>query len=440
MLTLRYIFRLIVAFFVRFRFLLLLGLFLGILVFTISSWIMPLVFGGEIERIGMVGRFRTETLPETILEGIGDGLTTMDEAGTVIPNLAQSWESPDKGKTWIFHLNSDYSWQDGEKIESSDLSYEYTDVKVEAPDSQTIIFKLETPFSPFPAVVSRPVFKKGLLGTGEWRVDEVSIAGGFLQKLVIVSDAKDKKVFKFYPTEERAKLAYKLGEVDKLSGIFNSQPFSSWKNTKVGEVIDSQKEVVLFFNTEDKILSDKNIRQALSYGVDKKALPGKRAMSPIAPNSWAYNPQVKPYEFDIERARELLEDVPEEISSELTIKLVTSPILLEVAERVAKDWEELGVKTSVQVSSGVPTEYQALLAIYEIPKDPDQYSIWHSTQVGSNISKYKDPRIDKLLESGRTELSLEDRRTIYLDFQRFLLEDAPAIFLYHPKSFDIERK
>jgi len=401
---------------------------------------MPLVFGGEIERIGMVGRFRTETLPETILEGIGDGLTTMDEAGTVIPNLAQSWESPDKGKTWIFHLNSDYSWQDGEKIESSDLSYEYTDVKVEAPDSQTIIFKLETPFSPFPAVVSRPVFKKGLLGTGEWRVDEVSIAGGFLQKLVIVSDAKDKKVFKFYPTEERAKLAYKLGEVDKLSGIFNSQPSSVLKNTKVGEVIDSQKEVVLFFNTEDKILSDKNIRQALSYGVDKKALPGKRAMSPIAPNSWAYNPQVKPYEFDIERARELLEDVPEEISSELTIKLVTSPILLEVAERVAKDWEELGVKTSVQVSSGVPTEYQALLAIYEIPKDPDQYSIWHSTQVGSNISKYKDPRIDKLLESGRTELSLEDRRTIYLDFQRFLLEDAPAIFLYHPKSFDIERK
>src|SRR3990167_6163521 len=88
-----------------------------------------------------------------------------------------------------------------EKIESSDLSYEYTDVKVEAPDSQTIIFKLETPFSPFPAVVSRPVFKKGLLGTGEWRVDEVSIAGGFLQKLVIVSDAKDKKVFK--RSEER---------------------------------------------------------------------------------------------------------------------------------------------------------------------------------------------------------------------------------------------
>lgn len=401
---------------------------------------MPLIFGGKVERIGMAGRFRTETLPETILEEIGDGLTSMDESGIVMPNLARSWESPDKGKTWIFHLNSKNSWQNGEKIQSSHLSYEYTDVSVEAPDPETIVFKLETPFSPFPAIVSKPVFKKGLLGTGQWRVDKASISGGFLQKLEIISQDKDRKVYKFYPTEERAKLAYKLGEVDVLAGIFNPSPFTSWKNTKVSEVIDTQKEVVLFFNTQDKILSDKNLRQALSYATEKVSLPGIRAVSPLAPTSWAYNPQVKRYDLDRERAKDLIDDLPKEFSKGLNIKLVTSPILLEIAEKIAKDWQDLGVKTSVQVSSGIPTEYQALLAIYEIPKDPDQYSIWHSTQEGSNVSKYKDPRIDKLLESGRTELSLEDRRTVYLDFQRFLLEDAPALFLYHPVSYNIERK
>ncbi|OGM56362.1 hypothetical protein A3E15_01595 [Candidatus Woesebacteria bacterium RIFCSPHIGHO2_12_FULL_42_9] len=441
MLTLRYILRLIVAFGFRFKFLLLAGLILGVAFFIVSSWAIPIIFGKDLDRVGITGRFKVESLPDSILEGVGDGLTRLDTDGTVLPNLAQSWESPDKGKTWIFHLRADIAWQDGERVESFDLDYEYTDVSIETPDAHTIVFRLETPFSLFPSIVSRPTFKKGLLGTGDWKVDSVSIAGGYLQKLIIISKNKDKKIFKFYPTEERAKLAYKLGEVDKLAGIFNPMPFESWKNTIVHETVDTQKEVVLFFNMQDEMFKDnKNLRQALSYAIDKEKLPGVRALSPIAPTSWAFNPQVKPYDFDKERAKELLEDLPEEFLNNLTIKLVTSPILLEQAESIARGWEEAGVKTSLQVSSGVPNEYQALLAIYEIPMDPDQYSVWHSTQLGSNVSKYQDARIDKLLESGRTELSLEERRTIYLDFQRFLLEDAPAVFLYHPISYDIERK
>src|SRR3972149_4463730 len=440
MLTLRYILRLIIAFLIRFRTLILIGLLLGVIVFILSNWLMPIFFGRKVEKIGIAGRFHAESLPDYILEQMGDGLTEIDSTGAVVPNLADSWESPDKGRTWIFYLNKEKVWQDGENIESDALSYEYTDVKVEKPNQNTIVFKLENPFSPFPSVVSRPVFKKGLIGSGDWKANKVSISGGFLKKLEIISINKDKKLYKFYPTEERAKLALKLGEVDKLIGIFNPTPFNNWKNTKISEVIDTQKEVVLFFNTQDKILADKSLRQALSYSIEKDSLPGTRAISPIAPSSWAYNPQVKRYDYDVRRAKELIDELPNEISSNTDIKLVTSPILLDIADKISKNWQDIGISSSVQVSSGVPTEYQALLAIYEIPKDPDQYSIWHSTQEGSNISKYKDARIDKLLESGRTELVLEDRRTIYLDFQRFLLEDAPVVFLYHPLSYNIERK
>ena len=75
----------------------------------------------------------------------------------------------------------------------------------------------------------------------------------------------------------------------------------------------------------------------------------------------------------------------------------------------------------------------------DIPKDPDQYVLWHSTQP-TNISKYKNPRIDKLLEDGRVELNQETRKKIYLDFQRFLVEDSPAIFLYHPSFFTVLKK
>ena len=89
--------------------------------------------------------------------------------------------------------------------------------------------------------------------------------------------------------------------------------------------------------------------------------------------------------------------------------------------------------------TSVPVDYDAFLATVDIPKDPDQYSLWHSTQATTNISKYKNPRIDKLLEDGRTELDQDTRKKIYLDFQRFLVEDVPAIFLYHPIFYTISR-
>jgi len=76
----------------------------------------------------------------------------------------------------------------------------------------------------------------------------------------------------------------------------------------------------------------------------------------------------------------------------------------------------------------------------EIPKDVDQYPLWHSTQSDTNMSKFSNFRIDKLLEEGRVELDTDERRKIYLDFQRFLLEEAPAAFLYHPRYYSITRK
>jgi len=59
----------------------------------------------------------------------------------------------------------------------------------------------------------------------------------------------------------------------------------------------------------------------------------------------------------------------------------------------------------------------------------------------SNESRelYNQSRYGNLLEDGRGELAQTERRNIYLDFQRFLVEDSPAIFLYHPVSYTIIR-
>lgn len=436
----RYILRLSIAFLKKFKGLMILGFLFGIFFFILLRFFIPRFLVGKKIRIGVTGKYYVDSLPTDILLKISEGLTTIDKAQNVKPRIAKKWETADGGKTWTFKIRDDVFWQNRKKVISSDIAYKLPGVKSEYPDDETIIFKLEDKYSPFPSIVSRPVFKRGLLGTGKWIVDKISISGNFVQELVLKDKEGNKLDYKFYPTEDRTKLALKLGKVDKIRDIYDEKPFDKWSTLSISKNIKENLIATIFFNTADKFLSEKNLRQALLYAIKKNDFPGNRALSPILQKSWAYNPQVKPYYYNKGKAKILLDALPKELKKGLNIKLVTTPTLLTIAENIVKDWNEVGINSSVLVSSVIPSDFQAFLTLYEIPNDPDQYTIWHSTQRGTNISNYKSPRIDKLLEDGRTELNLEKRRKIYLDFQRFLMEDLPAAFLYYPYFYTIERK
>ena len=389
----------------------------------------------------MVGRYRLDNLPDSILEYISKGLTSINENGEVSPAISSSWENKDGGKTWVFHIGDGFAWQDGKKIVSSDIQINFSDVATEKPDPKTIVFKLQTPFSPFPAILSKPIFRKGFLGTGEWRVKNVTVAGNIVEQINLSKPKEKGMIFKFFPTEERAKLALKLGEIDKLIDIFNPEPFNTWKTLDVQKKVDYERFTAVFFNTaKEKKTSDKTLRQALTYAINKDVLPQVRSISPISPDSWAYNPQVKPYDYDLVKAKDMMKDLSKEVLNNLSLNIATTPVLLDEAEAIAKNWRDLGITVNVQVISSIPENFDAFLAILDIPRDPDQYSLWHSSQEASNISNYKNPRIDKLLEDGRTVTNESERKKIYLDFQRFLVEDSPAAFLYHPISYSVSRK
>ena len=437
---LRYTFRLTLAFLSRFKVILILGIILGFVIFFGIRTFFPYFSNRSNKIVGVSGRYNPSNLPDFILKQVGGGLTKIDENGIPSPNLAQTWETPDSGKTWIFKLKEKLYWHDGKALTSYDVKYDFSDVDIETPDDRTIIFKLQNPFSPFPSIVSKPVFRKGLLGTGEWKVDKITLAGENIQDLSILKD-KNKIIYKFYPTEERVKTAYKLGEIDFINSVYNPSPIDEWGSSNTNKEINFDQVVTVFFNTKEGITGDKFTRQALIYAIRKDGLSETRSISPISPSSWAYNPQVKKYDYDFDRAKEIIEELPEELLEQLPIKLVSTPLLLSVAETISSQWREVGLETTVQVSSVVPTsDYHAYLTILDIPDDPDQYYLWHSTQNVTNISHYSNPRIDKLLEDGRAELVLENRKKIYLDFQRFLIEDSPAAFLYHPSWYEIERK
>lgn len=432
--NLRYSVRLIKAFLLRFRGILILSTLLGIGLFLLLRFALPKILVTGPEKIAIIGRYNTTNLPTSILNLVGNGLTKLDHTGAVVPALAKSWESTD-GKTWKFTLDENARWQDGTPVTSQTINYSFEDVQVEKPDSQTLLFHLESPFSPFPTVVSKTVFKRGLLGTGEWEVKRVSLANSVVQEILVERTDGRSRLYHFYPTEDQAKLAYKMGEVNIIEEVIDPMPLDSWNNTVIEKQDNLKRFVAIFFNTKDDKLAEKRVRQALFYAINKDRFNFVRAENPLSPNSWGYNPETKPYDCDVAKARELLSGLGFN-----EIRLAATPVLLKTAESVAQDWAAVGVKTTVSVSSVVPDEYQAYMVMYDIPPDPDQYATWHSTQLETNISNYKNIRVDKLLEDGRQELDFEDRKRIYLDFQRFLLEDAPAAFLYHPASYTIKRK
>lgn len=438
--NLRYLVRLTSAFLSRFKAIISIGIVFGVIIFFVFSYVFPKFAGWETTKIGVAGRFSTNSLPINILQKIGSGLTKLDEAGNVLPALASSWSTPDKGKTWIFKMKEGIYWQNGTALVSRDVVYQFSDATISYPDNKTIIFSLQNPYSAFPSVVSRPIFKEGLLGTSDWKVKHLNIANDFVNQISLENNnIKENIIYKFYPTEENLKLAFELGEVGHITELLDPQPLATWKHAKISKVTDKGEYVAVFFNTTDKLLADKSLRQALSYATQKDNLGGARAISPISETSWAFNSQVKQYSYDPEKAKTMINSMDASVKSDLNITLTTSPLLLPQAELIQKDWMAVGVKTNIQVVSNIPSNYQTMLAIFDAPDDPDQYSIWHSTQTQTNITHYSNPRIDKLLEDGRTTLDVSTRKQIYYDFQRFLLEDAPTMFLYYPTVYTISR-
>lgn len=388
-------------------------------------------------KIGMVGRYRTNEFPKTITNKISSGLTKIDSSGLPQPALATSWTMNNSGTEYTFILDSPSKWHDGTPVKSQDIQLAIENVKTEVIDDNSIKFTLPEPFSPFPALLSEPIFKSGFIGTGNWRVKSIKKNGDYVEIINMFSDQGKTEIYRFYRTNQEVILALKLGEIDTILDATSLKDIPAWPQLTIESVLNRERYLILLFNTKDNSLSEKSFRQALIYAIPKSPSDKVRAMSPIPPTSWAYNPQVKPYHTDVNQTIELLnstfagKDFPE-------IELTTLLPYIERADEIAKAWTDAGVKTTVKVTTFTPDDFQVLLVGQQMPPDPDQYVLWHSTQV-TNITGYSSPKVDKLLEDGRKTMDHEKRKEIYRDFQRFLVEDSPATFLEYITTYNIYR-
>lgn len=393
---------------------------------------------------GIVGTYQKHDIPEYVTKLLSIGLVNISHDGKAVPGLAESWEVSEDAKTFTFKLKPNLFWSDGMVLKAPDIGFNIPDVEVSYPQENQIQFKLKGSFSPFPTLLSKPVFKKdSMIGVGPYKLVSIKKSQVFLTKLILEPiDPKThpQVVIRFYPNEKTAATAFSIGEVNSILGPTDLKLFNFSPIVKFSQRENYGKAVAILYNTKDKILENRSVRQALSYSAPE-AQGETLAHTSIPPTSWAYLGEdglkdANDYLGNTDAAKAALKRAKSTSNEELLQKeivLTTTGQYENFAREIVSAWNNLGLKAVVRVESGIPQNFQALLIALSIPADPDQYSLWHSTQASTNITGYNKARVDKDLEDARKTTSEADRRLKYQDFQKTLLEDTPAVFLYFPK-------
>lgn len=448
----RYYYWLFLEFIKKYSRLILMSFFIGfisLIGFLSVSPYLKLIFNKQ-DIIGLVGNYDFTNLPDKIMTKVSNGLVTINEKGEIVPVLANSWEVKDQGKQYRFYLKNNLLWNDDKKFSASDIDYEFNDVKIKVVDKNVIDFYLSKPLAIFPTYLNKPLIRPPLIGiAGFYKLGRFKILNGFLKELTLVPNTKDLLTikYKFYNNESDLVTAYKRGEINEMTLTKKSvaDTFTNWKNSQIVKSVDYTRLLTLFFNNQDKTFANKDIKNAFSMMIDYQKLSefGELARGPIPPLSWAYNRTLKTNIYDIETATKIIKKEIEATES-AQLNLLTSYDYYNAADSIANEIKKTGLKIDINmISYDRPDNFDLLLGFWNLPSNPDQYYFWHSTQTGfnkSNISNYKNVKIDLLLEQGRNTIDLGERKKIYQEFQRIIQDDPPALFLYFPYVYTIKRK
>jgi peptide/nickel transport system substrate-binding protein len=179
---------------------------------------------------------------------------------------------------------------------------------------------------------------------------------------------------------------------------------------------------------------------------------GEPIASPYKPGTRWVNPQLKPYPYDPEKAKQLLAEAGyKDHNSDGILVKDGKPLAFEIllnqnkqratsAVLIQRRLKEVGIDIKIRQLEWASflgriktSDFDAVILGWSLSLDPDQFSIWHSSQNHPgqfNFINYNNPQVDKLLEQGRLELDPDKRMKIYHEFSRLLLEDSPIVYLF----------
>ncbi len=363
---------------------------------------------------------------------------------------------------------------------------------IEVLDDHTIRFRLRYPYGAFLAVLVNPragivpehilkgqdlnttEFNRKPIGTGpfkfvEWRRGE---------RIVLEANpdyhagrpALDRLIYRVIPDTVVLLQELRAGGVDFIERPPLTE-MARLKQTPGFKVLTADNTSYTYFGFRQDLapFDDLQVRRALYHAIDIPAIVrevlqgyGTVATGQFPPGSWAFDPSVKPYPYDPNRAKALLAEAGWKPGSDGVLqkdgKRLAFSLKHDQADQTVKDTsiiiqeflKKVGVEARIEpldwptfVKKLFASDFEGIVVGWTNFHDPDPfaYSIWHSGQwKGRNFAHYKNPRADTALEAARRAGDQAERKRQYAEFSKILMEDAPYVFLYFPQQVYVTRQ
>lgn len=431
---------------------------------------------------------------------IFDGLLRRDDHFNLQPMLAERWEIPDP-LTYVFHLRTGVRFHDGRPLAARDVKYTIDSLlrhvlsspktatykrvdHIDAPNETTVIFHLKEPDATLLWNLSEGGIGVVPYGSGadfnRWPIG----SGPFR----FVSQEQDKEVVldrnpdywdpAFRPHVQRVRfkvvadattraLELRKGSADIVpSGALSADMVHALSRDPGLQIESAPGSVYMYlaFNLRDKILQDVRVRQAIGYAIDRGPIirylwrdQAEPASSILPPQSWAYNGDVRQYDHNPERARQLLDQArypPQAggIRFHLSMKTSTEEPTRLLAAVLQQQLREVGIALdlrSMEFATFFSDVTKGAFQMFSLRwiggnQDPDIFEyVFHSSSVPpqrANRGYYSNPRVDALLDEARTEVDPQKRKPLYDQVQKILAEDLPYINLWYLDNVVVHRK
>ncbi|MDD4940105.1 MAG: ABC transporter substrate-binding protein [Candidatus Omnitrophica bacterium] len=432
-------------------------------------------------------------------------LVRLNSEGEIDPDLAESWDISADGLIYTFHLRKGVRFHDGVECTADDVKFTYDKIidpgtdspfrqifelagDFQADDKYTFRIILKKPSASFIYRLTREVVPKHILergslknnafnfhpiGTGPFKFKELKDEQIALEYNVDYYEGRpylDKIIVKVYPDSSSLWNALMRGEVNYATFI-EREDYELIKNDDSFKTyafpVDSY--YAIFYKIDNSLLSDKNLREAVAYSINRKELIEKLAYGygiecsgPFYPESSLFNSAVKTYKYNPEKAKKLLKEtgwvdsdgdgILERSGEEFELRVLVdtrSEIYQKIIMLIRQQLQEIGIKIKVVLCTG---EEKLTKEFFENNKPQAQLSFpmaigddaesagleyWLGRQ-SERISKlwiFKNENVDKLFELAEVTLDKKEREEIYRKIHQLIYADQPACFLYFPYVF-----
>ena len=443
--------------------------------------------GGETASLDL--NYEMNALGYSIYPALYEWLFTIDpHSGEILPGLATDWIQIDD-LTWEFKLREGVKFHNGEEFDAQDVYDTTMGVLLSDPpatmirriepveavdivDKYTVRFRTKRPFvlllpglasgsmaiypSEYYKKVGQAGFAAAPVGTGPWKFKEwnrgVSIS---LEKFedywgepALIDDLR----FQFYAEAGTRLAALETGEIDVAANV-PPDDVERLRSAGLGVAWTplGQSMLLQFVPRRGSILEDRRIRQAINYAIDKESLVNDLMLGfaaelngqMLGKDCFGYNPQIKAYPYDPDKAKELLAEAG--YANGFSIKMHGSTGRYakhkEVEEALVGQLAGVGINVELELAEWATFSrmYQKTLDTHPMfyigwnymPAMDADFALQH-VMCSSPRELFCDPSgaMDELFDRSREEFDREARRKLLQELQAVMHEECPVAFLF----------